>query len=136
METWGAQCLPVLILDDDPQMGRRLSDSLQRHGYAVRNVANAPSALACVARGDFAALIANCAVLWIPGEDAREVFRRAGSFRPMSVYLAIPDLCAESSEELPRRYCILMKDGPIQPFLQSVEEACRSARRGHHACCA
>jgi two-component system OmpR family response regulator len=66
----------LIVVDDEPELRKILSDYLGRHGFAVRAVAGAPELDACLTAEEADLLILDIAM---PGEDGLSIARRIRS---------------------------------------------------------
>jgi two-component system, OmpR family, response regulator len=66
----------LIVVDDEPELRKILSDYLGRHGFAVRAVAGAPELDACLTTEEADLLILDIAM---PGEDGLSIARRIRS---------------------------------------------------------
>jgi len=66
----------LIVVDDEPELRKILSDYLARHGFAVRAVAGAAELDACLAAEEADLLILDVAM---PGEDGLSIARRIRS---------------------------------------------------------
>ena len=81
----------LIVVDDEPELRKILSDYLGRHGFAVRAVAGAPELDACLTTEEADLLILDIAM---PGEDGLSIARRirARSAVPILMLTAATDI--------------------------------------------
>jgi two-component system OmpR family response regulator len=81
----------VIVVDDEPELRKILSDYLRRHGFAVRTAASAAEMDACLVAEDADLLVLDIAM---PGEDGLTVARRirARSAVPILMLTAAADI--------------------------------------------
>ena len=84
----------ILIVDDDPEIGRMLSKSLSRHGYQADAFASAEEALGRTEKISYDAAVVD---LVMPGRDGADL---AGTLRRMSPGLPIAILTGYANSPL------------------------------------
>jgi DNA-binding response OmpR family regulator len=75
----------ILIVDDDPEIGRMLSRSLARHGYEVDVFASAEDALAGVEKTTYHAALVDLVMPGRDGADLAETLRRLTPGLPIAI---------------------------------------------------
>ena len=66
----------ILVVDDDPEIGRMLSRSLARHGFAVEAAASGQEALVKADSGPYDAAILDLVMPGMDGADLAQELRR------------------------------------------------------------
>ncbi len=83
----------ILVVDDDDDIRRLVSRSLERHGYAVDTAGDAPEAEAMLARRPYDLVVLD---IMMPGEDGLSFCRRlAGPEGPMILILSALDASSD-----------------------------------------
>lgn len=72
----------ILVVDDDPQMRRAVTNALKARGYEVRSAANGETALELLAEVEFDLMLLD---LGLPGIGGDEVIRRLRGWSDLPV---------------------------------------------------
>jgi two-component system response regulator GlrR len=75
----------ILIVDDDPEIGRMLSRSLSRHGYQVDAFESAEDALGRTEQTSYDAAVVDLVMPGRDGADLAETLRRLSPGLPIAI---------------------------------------------------
>ena len=126
----------VLVVEDDPAMLEDICRSLRIRGYQAEGVATGREGLARLRRSEFAAAVVDVGLARTYDLDLMREIQGLEGFRPWVMYTGVPDPSAPRWCGQSGVFCVLVKGGPAQDLLCSVEEACRTVSWVDRARCA
>ena len=115
----------VLVIDDDPVIGRSFDRVLSENGYEVSTASDGPQALARISRGDYDVVFTD---IKMPGMDGLEVAERIRKTRPWVPVVIITGYGTPANEARAKAAGVAgFLNKPLSP--ETIERSTRAALR-------
>jgi CheY-like chemotaxis protein len=124
----------VLVVEDDPGVREMFLYALGRHGWDAQGAADGLQAWRCLQEREFAVVVTD---LQMPSMDGLALLKRVRRMENPPPVVIQTTLLNSGLEGLLRKagaFQVLVKGGPLNRFLRSVEEAA-AASPSHPAHC-
>lgn len=117
----------ILVVDDDTGVREMILRVLRRRGYQAQGAVDGLQALARLQHGDFDAVVTDLQMPRLNGLALVREVHRMEALLPVVVHTAVVDPSLKALLYKAGAFRVLMKGGPVEDLLRSVEEACQAS---------